>query len=56
LKQGIWNFVSAESGAKFDKLAIAIFQKFSLKKSRCLQMLSFGIGDWLLKLLNELDH
>ncbi|CDW77020.1 UNKNOWN [Stylonychia lemnae] len=56
LQEAVWSILESEPefSQKFDKIAIAIFQKFSLKKKYCLQMLKFGISEWLLKLLDEL--
>jgi hypothetical protein len=57
LKNAIWPLVNQTlpgSKPNFDKLAIAIFQKFSLKKRFCIQMLRFGIVDWLLSILSNI--
>jgi hypothetical protein len=58
LKLSLWPLVNHKSYTtqpRFDKLAIAIFQKFSLKKRFCMQMLHFGIVDWLLSILSRIS-
>ena len=54
LKDTVWPLLTKSKTASFEKLAIAIFQKFSLKKRFCLQMLRFGVADWLLEVLARL--
>eukprot|EP00347_Sterkiella_histriomuscorum_P012911 403366749 len=54
LQHSIWDVLETTNKQnQFDKLAIAIFQKFSLKKQLCIQMLKFGIGSWLLEQLDS---
>lgn len=57
LKDVLWPMVkerTALTPSKLEKLAIAIFQKFSLKKRFCIMMLRFGIVEWLLSILVEI--
>lgn len=54
LKDIIWPLVNNKPQRGFEKLAIAVFQKFSLKKRFCIQMMHFGIVEWLLKVLVNL--
>ena len=53
LRDSVWPIVSR--APSLQKIGVAVFQKFSLKKSCCIQMLRFGVVDWLLKLLVDLQ-
>lgn len=55
LKDVIWPIVKDRNRPGLEKLAIAIFQKFSLKKRFCIQMMRFGIVDWLLSILFDIQ-
>ena len=46
LLKGVWN--QMQSTDSFDGIGLAIFSKFSVKKRFCLQMLNFGLVDWVL--------
>lgn len=52
LRDVIWPIVRERK--VLEKLGIAIFQKFSLKKRFCIQMMKFGIVDWLLSILVDI--
>lgn len=54
LKDVIWPMVKDRNKNGIEKIAVAIFQKFSLKKRFCIQMMKFGIVDWLLSILVEI--